>query len=125
MPFSPIFWIKMVCSSACDGHSHPTFTCLPPQSCTPRPVSGGNQLCQSRQATHTHTHTEHIGKTKPLALPMKQSHFSMLSLSSIQSAVWRRHDSIVVASPHPKDGSFGGKGRRSWYIVDYFCLSSC
>lgn len=85
----------------------------------------GGISCASPDRPHTHAHTEHIGKTKPLALPMKQSHFSMLSLSSIQSAVWWRHDSIVVASPHPKDGGFGGKRRRSWYIVDYFCLSSC
>lgn len=34
-------------------HSHPTTTHFPPQPCAPHPVSGGDQLCQSRQATHT------------------------------------------------------------------------
>lgn len=126
-PFPPFFWSKWyvplsVTAIVPQHHHHHTTSPpppppLPPKPCTPHPVSGGDQLCQSRQATHTQS----AGwQTKPLALPMKTSHASALSLSSSHAAVRGRHDTIVVGLPYQRDDSFLRERRRSWFTVEYF-----
>lgn len=101
----PLFWrewyVPLTVTATATPHAPPSLPSLPPKPCTPHPVSGGDQLCQSRQATHTHSHTcIHIQDagwgTKLLVLPMKRSHASAFSLFSSHSLVRGRHDNIVV-----------------------------
>lgn len=91
----------------------PTSASLPPQPCAPRPVSGGDQLCQPRQATHTHAHTQ----TKLLALPMKPSCFSAALGLSFQSR-WGEGIAPLLSPPLIRTAGFwrgeepvlGGRG---------------
>ena len=48
---------------------------LPLKPSTPHPVSGGDQLCQSRQATHTHTrtHSALVGEQSPWYCQWRQA----------------------------------------------------
>lgn len=90
---------------------------LSPKPCTPHPVSGGDQLCQSRQTTHTHTYTHSADwRTKPLVLPIKASHASALLLSSPYAAVRGRHDTIAIASLFQEDTVVG---RKSGWSLAY------
>lgn len=75
---------------------------LSPKPCTPHPVSGGDQLCQSRQTTHTHTQcwlankatgTANKGEPCLRASPL-------LSLRCCEGKAWHHCHRLSVSGRH-------------------------
>lgn len=86
-PPPPPFWSKWYVPLAMTAIAPHPPSPVPPKPCTPHPVSGGISC-----ASPGRPHTQCAGwRTKPLALPMKTSHASVLSLSSFHSAVRGDH----------------------------------